>query len=365
MKRLLCVVGKMDAGGAETFLMKLYRTLNRDKYQMDFCVSSTSKGFYDDEIFSMGGQIFHISAKSKNPLASFKSIYKIVKDNNYERVMRISQHSLSALDLVAAKLGGATERIFRCSNSNTMKGGTEKLLHSIFKFLPNVVPNIKIAPSVPAAEFMFWKKTVQNGKVLFLKNGVPIEQFSFNLDGKKRIRAELGIQDELVLGHIGRFTHQKNHRFILEIFEEILKTVPSAHLILVGQGELEGNIRKQVELSELTGQVHFLGLRKDISEILSAMDVLVFPSLYEGMPNVVIEAQANGLPCVISNTITSEIKICENLHMLPLDNTSFWKDAILNKSKRLNSNINQECLKNSGYDINNVCTIFENTVFGD
>lgn len=363
MKRLLCIVGGMNAGGAETFLMKLYRNFDKEKYQMDFCVSKLEKGFYDDEILSMGGKILHTTAKSKNPFASFKSIYDIVKRYDYKYVMRVSQHSLSALELLAAKLAGAEVRVFRSSNSNTMKAGLSRTLHIMFKFLPKIVANVKIAPSTPAAEFMFGKKSVEKGEVIFLKNGIPLEQFTFNDRLRYKVRNEIGIKNELLLGHIGRFSDQKNHTELIDIFVEVVKSVQDAHLMLIGEGELEVEIKNKVNNLKLSDQVHFMGVRKDIPALLSAMDVFVFPSLYEGMPNTVIEAQANGVPCMIADTITSEVKMCKNLSMLPLGMNSIWKDKIINEAVRIDSKINQKQLCKQGYDINKVCNDFQYTVF--
>lgn len=363
VKRLLCIVGGMNAGGAETFLMKIYRSLDRSKYQMDFCVSKQEKGFYDDEILSMGGKIIHTTAKTKNPIASFKSIYNIIKSNHYKYVMRISQHSLSALELFAAKMGGAEVRVFRSSNSKTMQSGLNAFLHRVFKFLPKSVANVKIAPSIPAAEFMFGKNCIKRGEVLFLNNGIALDEFSYNQTFRQSVRQELGLKDELLLGHIGRFTTQKNHKFLLQVFKNTLQKRPDAHLILVGEGELEKSIKDEVELMGLVDRVHFMGIRKNINAILSAMDIFVFPSLWEGMPNVVIEAQANGLPCVISDTITSEVKICPNVTLVSLNNTDQWVDKLVNDSNREASENNQKLLRERGYDIKQVSDIFINSVF--
>lgn len=362
MKRLLCIVGGMNAGGAETFLMKIYRALDKSRYQMDFCVSKQEKGFYDDEIISLGGKIIHTVPKSRNPFGSFASIYSIVRKGKYKYVMRVSQNSLSAMELVAAKAAGASVLVFRSSNSSTMKGGIEALLHKLFKFLPNLVATVKIAPSLPAARFMFGEKSIKNNEILFLKNGIPLDKYSFDAKSRNKIRAEIGIQDQLLIGHIGRFVKQKNHMQLLDIFREVLKQKRDAHLVFVGEGELEGLVKQKVHEYGLDDKVHFLGVRQDIPEILSAMDVFVFPSLYEGMPNTVIEAQANGLPCVISDKITSEVKLCDNISFVSLKENATWAKKII-EIKRIDSVINQEQLRQGGYSIEDVVHSFTSTVF--
>ena len=176
MKKLLCIVGGMAAGGAETFLMKMYRSLSRDDYQMDFCVTTNKKEFYDDEIIKMGGNIIYISKKSKNPVKSFYDIYKVVKNGKYENVIRISQHSLSSLDLMAAKLGGAKNLIFRSSNSNSCGSLFNRVMHMVFKPLAQKIPNKKIAPSDVAAIHMFGRKQLQRRKSNFVKKWITFRK---------------------------------------------------------------------------------------------------------------------------------------------------------------------------------------------
>lgn len=361
MKRLLCIVGKMDAGGSETFLMKIYRTLDKEKFQMDFCVTSSDKGFYDEEIRNLGGKIYYSTPKSKGLIKSFKSIYNIVKNNKYQYVMRSSQNSMSSLELFAAKLAGAKVRVFRSTNSKTMKGGYENILHTMFKPLVKSVANVKIAPSKPAAKFMFGNTK----NVLLLNNGIPLENFIYDEDYNKKMRKELKIDyDTFVVGHIGRFNSQKNHKRIINIFNEILKKKPNSKLVLVGKGELEEEIKSQVELLGIQEKVVFLGVRSDINKLLSLFDLFLFPSFYEGMPNTVIEAQANGLPCVISNTITNEVNICDNIYMLSLDkNDEFWVDKCLSNIKRYKDNKNILILKKSGYSIYDVTNMFIKKVY--
>ena len=161
MKRLLCLVSAMDAGGAETFLMKLYRNIDREKYQMDFAVTSSEEGFYDNEIEELGGEIFHVEPKKNGVYKSFLSIYRLIKEKQYDYVLKTSQRSLAALDLLAAKLAGAKIRVYRSSNaglvSPTIK---EKMLQRLFVFLPRCFANIRIAPSTEAAEYVFGKNCI-------------------------------------------------------------------------------------------------------------------------------------------------------------------------------------------------------------
>lgn len=366
LKRVLCIVGAMNVGGAETFLMKLYRNMDRSKYQMDFCVFDPKKGSYDDEITQMGGRIFHCVSKSSNPIKSFLELKKIVKENEFELVLRISQHSLSAMELLAAKLGGAKKTIFRSSNSSTCGSAVNQLMHKLCKPLAKYVPEVKIAPSTEAAEFMFGKKSVKKGKVVFLRNGLAVSDFTFDEENRSNLRKELNLEDKFIIGHVGRFQRQKNHKFLIDVFEEILKQKESAHLVLVGDtGELLEETKSYVTELGLESKVTFIGNRSDVNRLLSAFDMLVFPSLYEGMPNVVIEAQAAGLPCLIADTITPEADITGLVTYMSLtESAEKWAEKCLEiKDKETTRKNTKENFIKAKYDINSVTDEFIKLVF--
>ncbi len=365
MKRLLCVVGKMDAGGAETFLMKIYRNIDRNKFQMDFCVSDSEVGVYETEILSLGGKIFHTIPKTKSPIKSFFSLKKIVEVNNYKYVMRISQHSLSALELLAAKLGGAEKLIFRSSNTNTCGGRINQILHRLALPLTIFVPNIKMAPSSEAAKFMFGRSMKS---AFIFPNALDTEKFLFRKINRDNLRKKMNLENKLVIGHIGRFSNQKNHKFVIECFKEIKKIRKDAVLLLIGDGELRNNIETLIKNYSLSEDILLLGIRKDIPELLSIMDGFLFPSFYEGMPNTVIEAQTSGLPCLISDTITREAKIIDTLiEFKNLEKGSFkWAESMLDlieKNKIFERKTAIEIMKKKGYEISEVAKTFEKIIF--
>ena len=354
-------------GGAETFLMKIYRNIDRSKYQMDFCVAAKEKCFYDDEIISMGGKIFHITPKSKGIIKNFKSIKDIVKNEKYEYVMRVSQHSLSALELLAAKLGGAKKLIFRSSNSNTGGNTINQMLHYVFRFISIKVPNVKIAPSTEAAIFMFGKRSVKKNKVIILHNAIPFEKYKFDENVRIEQRKELGIEDKFVIGHVGRLTKQKNHKFLLKIFKKVKEQEKNAILLLIGKGELKEEIEEIINNYGLKDSVKLLGVKDNVNELMMAMDVYAFPSLYEGLPNTVVEAQATDLKCVISNKITKEVNITENVKFLNIEDKDIdeWVKEILKvkditNNKRINQYKNFEKKK---YTIDNMVDTFIKNVY--
>ncbi len=364
MKRVLCITAGMNTGGAETFLMKLYRNLDRTQYQMDFCVVS-KENYYAKEIEEMGGRLFFIPLKSKHPLQSFFAIRNLVQKYSFDMVMRVNEHSLSTLDLIAAKSGGAKKLIMRSSNASS--GSTFKImLHKMFRILPQMIPDIKLAPSVLAAKYTFGERSVDRNEVLILKNGLDITKFQFSQLSRENYRKELGVQNQLLIGHIGRFSTQKNHMFLLDVFYEIQKKCPRSTLILVGDGELKDEIVNKARRLGIFEKCKFVGIRKDIPELLSAMDLFLFPSLFEGMPNTVIEAQTNGLPCLLADSITKEVKLTPFVQMLSLkDSAERWAaQAIKFAGKDWGSReAASDLMRQKGYDIQDSVNQFVDLVF--
>lgn len=365
MKRVLCIVGGMNVGGAETFLMKIYRNLDRGLYQMDFAVSVDERGYYDDEIKELGGKIIHITNKKRGLIKNFISIIKVVKNNKYKYVLRTSQHSLSALELIAARLGGAKVCVFRSSNSHTGGGRLTSILHYVFRFLPKFCADVRLAPSVEAANFMYGKRFSSTGRVLWLHNGIDCDLYKYSPEKRSHFRELNRIKsDTVVMGHIGRFNWQKNHIRLVELFYEFHKQTPNSVLLLVGKGELEEMIRGKVKELGLSEHVIFLGVRSDIPDVLSALDVMVFPSFFEGMPNTIIEAQASGLPCVISNEITQEVRIINSLRFMPLEaSNEEWVRVIRHICNERRIDNVDAVFKEREYHISSVVEQFVNYVF--
>ena len=363
--KLLCIIGDLDIGGAETFLMKVYRNLDRTKYQMDFLLFTSRECEYNKEVKLSGGRIYVATTKETDPFRSFSDIYRIVKENKYQNVLKVSEYSIGALDLLAAKLAGARIRAFRSTNGGSLESKKRILIHKSFIPFANMISTSLIAPSSDAAKFTFGNRAVRNNKVHYLNNGLLLEQYITNIDFQTDLQKELGLAGKYVVGHIGRFSEQKNHRFLVSIFYELKKTISNAVLVLVGDGELKEEIEEKINGLEIQDDVLFLGLRRDIPQLLSIMDVMVFPSLYEGMPNAVIEAQASGLPCVVSDRITREADITGIVSYVSLDDSiQSWISCIKNTKKKSID----EChylLKKRGYDLADVCQRFIKLTYGE
>lgn len=358
MKRLLCIVSSMNVGGAETFLMKLYDKMDRSLYRLDFCICSADIGVYEKKIQEYGGKIFHITPKSQGFLKYERELKAVIKDNQYKYVFRTAANAMAFLDLSIAKNAGARVCTFRSSNSSDGASFKKKVAHRLGQILYANSVDIKIAPSDLAARYTFGDNAWKKGEVTILHNGLDLQWWHYSEDGRSKIRTELGItSDTKVIGHIGRFDIQKNHEFLVDIFYAYHSINSDSVLLLVGDGNRMQRIKEKVSILNLTEHVKFLGLRTDVPDILSAMDVMVMPSFHEGMPNSVIEAQSTGLKCLISDTITKEANITGLVQYLPLGDNEIW-------AKKINESIDYirldytEVFRRHGYDISQVIDDF-------
>ncbi len=364
MKRLLCIIGSMNAGGAETFLMKVYRRLDKTKYQMDFCINVAEKCFYEDEITSLGGRIYRITPKSESVGNFRKQLFDVVKSNGYKYVLRITSNAFGFMDLKIAHKAGATVCAARSSNSSDGGSLKSRAAHVLGRLLYGRYVNVMIAPSDLAAEYTFGNRAYKNGSVKILHNAIDTDVYGFDAQGRKNIRAELKISENtMVIGHVGRFTAQKNHLFLIDVFSEYVKQSEDSILVLVGNGELEGEIRNRAAERGVSDRIIFTGVRSDVPALFSAMDVFVFPSFYEGMPNAVIEAEATGLPCVISDRITREADITGLVDYLPLGDAAAWAEHISSMSLPVVRKTPCREFTENCYDIESVTKQFVRLVF--
>lgn len=364
MKRVLCLISGMNAGGAETFLMKVYRRLDKTKYQMDFCINATDKCFYEDEIISHGGKIYRITPKSESIRNFRKQLFDIVKSNRYMYVLRITSNAFGFMDLKIAHKAGAMVCAARSSNSSDGGSMKSRIAHVLGRLLYGRYVNVRIAPSDLAAKYTFGNKAYKNGSVNILHNAIDTDVYGFDAQGRTNIRAELKISgNTTVIGHVGRFMAQKNHLFLIDVFSEYVKKNENSLLLLVGGGELEGEIRKRAAERGVADRIVFTGVRSDIPALFSAMDVFVFPSFYEGMPNAVIEAQATGLPCVISDRITREADITGLVDYLPLGDAAAWAEHISSMPLPVLRKTPYREFSEKCYDIETVCKEFVRLIF--
>lgn len=364
MKRVLCLVSAMNVGGAETFLMKVYRAIDKTKYQMDFCVNTQEEGFYNKEIKALGGRIFYIPPKSRDFRLYRRELTALLRREGYRYVFRSATNAMGLLDLRIAKKAGAQCCTGRSSSSADVGGGAfGKVVNALGRSLYAGAADVKLAPSELAAAHLFGARAVSRDEVHYLRNGLDLDSYRFQPEAREAVRKEFSIPSGFVVGHVGRFIAEKNHGFLLKVFHALLQKQPDATLLLVGTGELEATVREKAAQMGLGDRVVFAGLRKDVPRLLSAMDVFTLPSLYEGMPNVVVEAQAVGLPCVISDSLTRQADITGLVRYLPLSaSAEEWAQALLDAGKTPRRDTKNDFLAHR-YDIESTAADFVKLVF--
>lgn len=326
--RVAHIMGKMMSGGVESVVMNYYRHIDQSKVQFDFIIDNDSTIVPYEEIESLGGRVYRIPPYQK-PVAYHKALLALFCENKY-RIVHSHINTLSVFPLFAAKRAGVPVRIAH-SHSTAGKGETMRnLLKYTLRPFSKVFPTHFCACSEYAGRWLFGDRFYDTGKVMLMRNAIDISKFAFDLQVRDDVRRELDIEDKLVIGHVGRFMKQKNHSFLIDIFERIHMQTPNSVLLLVGEGELEQEIRNKAERLGLADCVRFLGVRNDVHRLLMAMDVFLLPSLYEGLPVVGIEAQVSGLKVVMSDTVTWEVKVTENLEYILLSRSADeWADLIL------------------------------------
>ena len=338
--RILHVVGGMDRGGVETWLMHVLRQIDRTQFQLDFLAPADQNYQYTDELKSLGSQIFPCLEPSRPWLyaANFK---QILREHGPYDIVHVHVHLFSGYVLHLATQFGVKVRIIHSHSDTSSVESTAKWPRRIYNALMKwwIARNATgglVASRLAAADLLgaSWEK---DPRWQALCCGIDLKPFDEAIDSTD-IRREFGISaDAFVVGHVGRFDTPKNHRFLIEIVAEIANRAPNVQLVLIGTGMLQTEIEMQVREMGLAGRVIFLGARADVPRLMiGLMDVFLFPSLYEGLGLVLIEAQAAGLPCVLSDVVPIEADLVESLmHRLSLNRSaSEWADAVLATSHR-------------------------------
>lgn len=347
--RVLQIVGMVCGGGVEAVIMNYYRNINRDKVQFDFVIDGNEKSLLDDEIKRLGGRVYHVTPYKENIIKYMCDIYRIMKNYSYE-IVHDNMNTMAVFSLFPAWLVGAKIRILH-NHSTNEKASDERFKYYLKKVLRPFSPlfaNRYVACSQYAAEWMYGKSLIGLNKVKIINNAVDIDRFAFSKAARKRLREELGIREETnVIGHIGRLVPQKNHIFLLEVFAAYLRKKPDSVMVLIGDGPLREKLENKAKELGIANKVCFKGLRSDVNDWYSAMDIFLLPSLYEGLPVVGVEAQANGVPVCLSSNITKEVVINKNVSYLPLVKDA-WIDSI---DELIGKRSEQSLLKKEGFSI--------------
>ncbi|MDP4178298.1 MAG: glycosyltransferase family 1 protein [Bacillota bacterium] len=345
--RVLHVTYKMHCAGIEAFIMNLYRNIDRSKVQFDFLVHYTERQFYDDEIENLGGRIYRLSVREDNNFIKyFNDLKSFFSEHKEYKIVHAHMESFGMFYLNYAKKANIPVRIAHSHNDKvdpSLKGFIKNIMNKPFKLLSTDY----MACSDASGKYLFGNK-----KYLVVKNAIDAQKFIYNNNVRNEVRKELQIENKFVVGHIGRFNDQKNHTFLIDIFNELHKINDNAVLLLLGTGELESNIKEKVKQLGLIDYVYFLGVRKDTDRLYQAMDVFVFPSLYEGLGIVGIESQASGLMTICSDGIPAEARITEYFDCLSLkDDPMKWAVKINKYSQPYERKNTYKQIEEAGFDV--------------
>lgn len=348
--RVLQIIGIVAGGGVEAVIMNYYEHIDRTKVQFDFIVHNDNKIDITQKVEAMGGKVYKVTRYYKNPIAFMWDIYKVIKRHHY-RIVHSNMNTLSAFSLFAAWAAGAPVRILH-NHSTSSPGETKR---NIMKFMlrpfARLFANHYLACSRLAGEWMYGRKMMDSGKVTIVNNAIDLKKYAFNPQKRNLLRKELGLADEFVIGHVGRFMFQKNHVFLIDVFAEAYKKNPHMALLLVGDGPLRPAMEEKVRKLGLTDHVKFLGLRNNVQDFYHVMDILVLPSHYEGLPVVGVEAQANGLPCLFSTKVTKEAHLTHLAQFWDLEKgASKWAKEIISIKCERNKKAGEE-LRQAGFEI--------------
>lgn len=354
--RVLHVVTYMGRGGLETMIMNYYRHIDRSKVQFDFLTHRDFRADYDEEIEALGGRIYHLPRLVPWSRSYHRALDMFLAEHPEYRIVHVHQDCLSSVILRAAKDREIPVRIAH-SHSSSQDKNLKYFIKLYYKqFIPRYATDL-FACGKDAGDWMFGKADYH-----IVNNAIDAARYQYHTQRAQGMRQSLGISpDALVVGHVGRFSYPKNHSYLIDIFATLNKEVPNAYLLLVGEGQNRKIIQEKVAELQIGSQVIFTGLRSDVPDLMQAMDVFVFPSLYEGLPLTLVEAQAAGLPCLISNHVPLDCKLTPLVHQLALEDApEVWAKKILAlaQSERADT---YDAICKSGFDIAENARWLQNT----
>lgn len=351
--RVLHVVTQMNRNGLESRIMDIYRHINRNEIQFDFLTHRQDEGHFDDEIRALGGKVYYQNPIRPHKFLSYiQQLQSFFREHPYE-IVHAHLNSYSTWVLLVAKKYGATTRIAHSRNS-----GMDFNIRAIFKYLSRLLVNIptthRFACSRQAGVWLFGKHNIQPPKHFHVvPNGFDVHNFTYSAEKRTSMRDRLKICDKLAVVHVGRFSQQKNHAFLLQIYQEIQRLSDQASVLyLFGIGELEQDVRLLVEKMGLENSVVFMGNQNNVFDYLQAMDIMIFPSIYEGFGTVVIESQCIGLPTLASTALPPEVKITNILNFLSVkQKAQDWARLALEMYSTIPRESHLIEVQDAGYDI--------------
>lgn len=344
----------MDRGGAEAMIMNYMRNINRDVIKFDFLTNRDYRAAYEDEIESLGGKVYHMCPMYPGKFRQYKrEVRAFLKEHPEYKIIHSNLEERSYFALKEAKKLGVPVRISH-SHNRPLGFDLKLIIRYYFRFMLKYYNTHMFACGVEAGDWLYGKKN--RDKVIIMKNAIDAKAYTYDAAKSAAMKSELGVSGKTVIGHVGRFFTQKNHPFLIDIFYEIHKKDENTVLLLVGGGELDDALRNQmkqkVEDLGLSECVQFLGVREDVADVMQAFDLFLLPSLFEGLPVTMVEAQASGLPCVISDKVPIQCDITGNVKVVELDDgPEKWADVVMEYVKGFERKDTFEKVKAAGFDI--------------
>ena len=348
--RVLQVFICMDRSGVPVMLMNYYRNIDRSKVQFDFAVDSAIEACFDREIESLGGRIFRIG-KSDNSPGYYVKLARIIRKNGYDFI-HCHKNFKNMPVLITALFSGVKNRISHSHNTYQMRG-LKSVFSGLIRLINRKMANVYLACSVQAGICLYGKGLHDSGKIRVINNAMDLSRFEFNEKTRAEVRTSMSIDDKIVIGHVGNFVLAKNHVFLMDIFREIHRRNKKTVMLLAGGGRFMEEIKRRVTDFGLNDDVVFLGSRDDVNRLYQAFDIMVYPSLNEGLAFVLLEAQASGLPILMSDVIPDEANATGMIEKLSLSKSAgTWAEKameVLKNSKKRESKVRE--LAEKGFNI--------------
>lgn len=353
--RVLHVLGTTNIGGAESRVMELYRAMDREKLQFDFLIHTDKDGAYSQEIRKLGGNIYSVPRfRLYNFFAYRKAMAQFFSEHHEYIAVHGHMTSTASIYLpIAKKLCKDKLITIAHARSAGVDKGLKGLATRILRMNLKNKADYLFTCSKEAANAVYGKKTVGGGFVWTMPNAIDCDRFAFNEEVRNEVRHELGLEDAFVIGHVGRFSFMKNHAFLVDVFAGICEERNDARLLLIGQGEEMDAIKSKLKGLRILDKVLFLGNRFDVERYYQAFDFFVFPSIFEGFPGSVLEAEAAGLPCLVSDKVTREVALTSLVSYRSVDeNPKAWSQAILERATKENARTSGITdIRDKGFDV--------------
>lgn len=336
--RVLHFVSTLSHGsGVMSVIMNYYRHIDRKKVQFDFLHFAACEDSYADEIRSLGGKVYCV----EKPGSSFRSVKQLdlFFRGHAREYTWLHNHEVYLTFLLRpiSKRYGLEKFIVHCHATKYSDKALNAVRNRVLCLPIRFMKVERFACSEAAGRFLYGEKMMKAGKVFIMHNAIDCEKFRFRPEVRERLRKEMGLEGKFVIGHVGRFERQKNHKFLIEVFAEVKKQMPESILLLVGQGSLESKIRSMVVEEKVEKNVFYLGQRDDVADLLQTIDLFLLPSRFEGLGIVLFEAQTSGIHCIVSTYVPKESSL-GNVMYLPLKNAMFfWVNGVLNNFKNINN----------------------------